>query len=345
MLATLAACSREGLLTDNDTTVKLGLELEGFPEIQVDTKAGGEALDESAVNSTVLLIFKNKQERVLYEESTDRAYPLLEVPGKCNLDIFAIVNPSNDFSSVTTYDQMKSMKSLCVCAAHTDLEMVAHLDTVLKSDCNVVLKIQRMTAKFTISSIKYRQRWCSNNTDTHFLDMMWLRDISLTCPYTMDDFSRPVLLDSHTNYWYADYGSVNLYYSRADYNAAIGSHTSTKVNGKTYYEYNKGWTLYCYPNTGTTPTKMSLRVDGDGDDGYCYHFYTFTFPEILPNRNYIINQLYIDNTLFSESSEEEDEYHEIRANIEYDMDIYDASTGILQQNVKRKEVAYVENFN
>lgn len=333
------ACSGDGMspeVPESGDTVFVDFSLQS----SLPLTKGGADNGEAKVNNVSLLVFNSDGTRVGYEKFNSMSGWNLYLPGKKNIRIYAVVNSSYDFEKVTSLSAFKKVSSQFSSNNLQNFEMVGCVDTVLNSDCSLVIPVRRLAAKLHIESIRINNAVNSASSspgekvEWHTLTAVYIMNAASTYPYSLERATSSRFISKDEN-------------NPLLYHVMESGYSYTNDGGQMYDTYDEPVDFYFYPNTSRTNlTSLVLYLEGtslvESGGGFyvmpCSHYYYIRLPELLPNTMYDIRHLTVDNVEFDSSPSSSGRSLDLK--VEYSMDIMDISDGRVLGTVRKKEVAY-----
>ena len=335
LLNSCGAEDRYGLSEDTGT-YKLSVSVSGS---EVVTRAGDTGPDDS-VNSLDLLVFNKNKQMILNKSARSRYLEDVELPGKQELTIYAVVNSQTDFSKIKRLDEFLAMRSVAKDSEKDNLVMVGHVTATLTRNTVIDIPVKRLAAKIVIERLEYRVPEC-DNADVHYPMNIYLDNIAYDCPYSMELVAPTKCIDTSAN---CPIGCVSP--TRADYH-------HKDIDGEEYYYLKYPAVLYAYPtNHNITGKKPGLVLffwgcwveDVEPNihiNHACYHWISFKLPDLESNTLYRIPEMIINVNQYGEKDSGRSRY-EIKAQCR--METYDGITGDLTGVQKMEAKAYEGDF-
>ena len=206
---------------------------------------------------------------------------------------YAVVNSSEDLSSVSKESTLTSKVSYLKNNSVTKMEMIGSASKTIASGANSVsIPVKRFAAKVQIDKITPAFTAPAHKAQEFKLTGIYLVNVNGSCPYTLTSTA------GSTDYWYN-----KMKYVSGDCNALISDKFSSPVtlqaSADAVTPYTTAHYLYCYPNPVTTDSSSSTwsnrytRLVVETTLGGTTYYYPVNIPTPAANTLYQITNMKI----------------------------------------------------
>ena len=206
---------------------------------------------------------------------------------------YAVVNSSEDLSSVSKESTLTSKVSYLKNNSVTKMEMIGSASKTIAAGANSVsIPVKRFAAKVQIDKITPAFTAPAHKAQEFKLTGIYLVNVNGSCPYTLTSTA------GSTDYWYN-----KMKYVSGDCNALISDKLSSPVtlqaSADAVTPYTTSHYLYCYPNPVTTDSSSSswsnryTRLVVETTLGGTTYYYPVNIPTPLANTLYQITNMKI----------------------------------------------------
>ena len=206
---------------------------------------------------------------------------------------YAVVNSSEDLSSVSKESTLTSKVSYLKNNSVTKMEMIGSASKTIASGANSVsIPVKRFAAKVQIDKITPAFTAPAHKAQEFKLTGIYLVNVNGSCPYTLTSTA------GSTDYWYN-----KMKYVSGDCNALISDKLSSPVtlqaSADAVTPYTTSHYLYCYPNPVTTDSSSSswsnryTRLVVETTLGGTTYYYPVNIPTPAANTLYQITNMKI----------------------------------------------------
>ena len=206
---------------------------------------------------------------------------------------YAVVNSSEDLSSVSKESTLTSKVSHLKNNSVTKMEMIGSASKTIASGANSVsIPVKRFAAKVQIDKITPAFTAPAHKAQEFKLTGIYLVNVNGSCPYTLTSTA------GSTDYWYN-----KMKYVSGDCNALISDKLSSPVtlqaSADAVTPYTTSHYLYCYPNPVTTDSSSSswsnryTRLVVETTLGGTTYYYPVNIPTPAANTLYQITNMKI----------------------------------------------------
>ena len=206
---------------------------------------------------------------------------------------YAVVNSSEDLSSVSKESTLTSKVSYLKNNSVTKMEMIGSASKTIAAGANSVsIPVKRFAAKVQIDKITPAFTAPAHKAQEFKLTGIYLVNVNGSCPYTLTSTA------GSTDYWYN-----KMKYVSGDCNALISDKFSSPVtlqaSADAVTPYVTPHYLYCYPNPVTTDSSSSTwsnrytRLVVETTLGGTTYYYPVNIPTPTANTLYQITNMQI----------------------------------------------------
>ena len=206
---------------------------------------------------------------------------------------YAVVNSSEDLSSVSKESTLTSKVSYLKNNSVTKMEMIGSASKTIAAGANSVsIPVKRFAAKVQIDKITPAFTAPAHKAQEFKLTGIYLVNVNGSCPYTLTSTA------GSTDYWYN-----KMKYVSGDCNALISDKFSSPVtlqaSADAVTPYVTPHYLYCYPNPVTTDSSSSTwsnrytRLVVEATLGGTTYYYPVNIPTPTANTLYQITNMKI----------------------------------------------------
>ena len=206
---------------------------------------------------------------------------------------YAVVNSSEDLSSVSKESTLTSKVSYLKNNSVTKMEMIGSASKTIAAGANSVsIPVKRFAAKVQIDKITPAFTAPAHKAQEFKLTGIYLVNVNGSCPYTLTSTA------GSTDYWYN-----KMKYVSGDCNALISDKLSSPVtlqaSADAVTPYTTSHYLYCYPNPVTTDSSSSswsnryTRLVVETTLGGTTYYYPVNIPTPAANTLYQITNMKI----------------------------------------------------
>ena len=206
---------------------------------------------------------------------------------------YAVVNSSEDLSSVSKESTLTSKVSYLKNNSVTKMEMIGSASKTIAAGANSVsIPVKRFAAKVQIDKITPAFTAPAHKAQEFKLTGIYLVNVNGSCPYTLTPTA------GSTDYWYN-----KMKYVSGDCNALISDKLSSPVtlqaSADAVTPYTTSHYLYCYPNPVTTDSSSSswsnryTRLVVETTLGGTTYYYPVNIPTPAANTLYQITNMKI----------------------------------------------------
>ena len=206
---------------------------------------------------------------------------------------YAVVNSSEDLSSVSKESTLTSKVSYLKNNSVTKMEMIGSASKTIASGANSVsIPVKRFAAKVQIDKITPAFTAPAHKAQEFKLTGIYLVNVNGSCPYTQTPAA------GSTDYWYN-----KMKYVSGDCNALISDKLSSSFlmqnSDGIVTAYSGSHYLYCYPNPVTTDSSASTwsnrytRLVVETTLGGTIYYYPVNIPTPAANTLYQITNMQI----------------------------------------------------
>ena len=210
-----------------------------------------------------------------------------------SIKCYAVVNSSEDLSSVSKESTLTSKVSYLKNNSVTKMEMIGSASKTIASGANnVSIPVKRFAAKVQIDKITPAFTAPAHKAQEFKLTGIYLVNVNGSCPYTLTSTA------GSTDYWYN-----KMKYVSGDCNALISDKLSSPVtlqaSADAVTPYTTSHYLYCYPNPVTTDSSSSswsnryTRLVVETTLGGTTYYYPVNIPTPAANTLYQITNMKI----------------------------------------------------
>ena len=206
---------------------------------------------------------------------------------------YAVVNSSEDLSSVSKESTLTSKVSYLKNNSVTKMEMIGSASKTIATGANSMsIPVKRFAAKVQIDKITPAFTAPAHKAQEFKLTGIYLVNVNGSCPYTLTSTA------GSTDYWYN-----KMKYVSGDCNALISDKLSSPVtlqaSADAVTPYTTAHYLYCYPNPVTTDSSSSTwsnrytRLVVETTLGGTTYYYPVNIPAPAANTLYQITNMQI----------------------------------------------------
>ena len=367
-IACLLSCEidplkKEGCLSSEDTA---------SVQFSVLDSGGGTkraAIQENAINSIQMLVFSAENgSRIAYSRDVSNGEVNLDLPKGREMSCYALVNVSEDLSSVVSETDLLGKKAYFKDNSLSGFEMIGHYKGWIRTDTLVCIPVERFVAKIRVAGINYRMN-CGYTQIESFsgcrptFEAVYLLNTADECAYDFEGES------SHYTSKYNSGSKTKNQYEMTYTLGRIGTEYSQIWDGnewvrlkdmEVYKRISEGykiWTfypddllLYCFPNHSepyTSKNRSQLVVDFSGTYRDVstnvvrahHHYFTFTLPVLEHNMMYDLGMIQIEAE--GEDSPGQGSYdYPLSVKLDCNIDIVDLSSGEIRETIPFRRKLY-----